>query len=133
MIKQNNKLIVLAASLTVMSILFLAIGQFLIPLIFPLLDKTHIIITIIYFFLVNMGVLFAFFHGLNKNPRSGLLYTFGAIAAKFLAYLTFIVLFYLLTKNISLNYLILFFVLYLAFTIFILLALVKELNSRKIK
>ena len=133
MIKQDNKLIVLATSLTAMSILFLAIGQFIIPQIFPLLDKTHIIITIIFFFLVNMGVLFTFFRGLDKNPKNGLLYTFAAISAKFLAYLIFILLFYLITKNLSSNYLILFFVLYLAFTIFILLALVKELKTRKIK
>jgi len=133
MIKQDNKLIVLAASLTAMSILFLAVGQFLIPLIFPLLDKTHIIITIIFFFLINMGVLLAFFRGLDKNPKKGLLYTFAAISAKLLAYLIFILLFYLLTKNLSANYLILFFVLYLTFTIFILLAFVKELKTRKIK
>ena len=133
MTKQNNKLIVLAVSLTIMSFFFLAVGQFLVPLIFPLLDRGQVIITIIFFFLVNMGVLLAFFRGLDKNPKNGLLYTFAAISAKFLAYITFILLFYLLTKNLSSNYLILFFVLYLAFTIFILLALVKELKTRKIK
>lgn len=133
MIKQDNKLIFLAASLTAISILFLAIGQFIIPHIFPLLDKTHIFITIIFFFLVNMGVLLAFFRGLDKNPKKGLLYTFAAISAKFLAYLIFILIFYLLTKNLSSNYLILFFVLYLTFTIFILLTFVKELNTRKKK
>jgi len=133
MTKQNNKLIVLAVSLTIMSFFFLAVGQFLVPLIFPLLDRGQVIITIIFFFFVNMGVLLAFFRGLDKNPKNGLLYTFAAISAKFLAYIIFILLFYLLTKNLSSNYLILFFVLYLAFTIFILLALVKELKTRKIK
>jgi len=133
MIKQGNKLIVLSASLTAMFLFFLVIGYFIIPLLVPLLDKSHVIITIIFFFLVNMGVLFAFFRGLDKNPRNGLLYTFAAISAKFLAYIIYILLFYLLTKNLSSNYLILFFILYLSFTIFILLALIKELKTREIK
>lgn len=89
-------------------------------------------ITVTYLFLVGQAVLFLFFKGLKKSPGKGVIYTFVSVSAKFLLYLVFLVVFWLVTKNLTSDYLIVFFVLYLAFTFYVLTVMVKILKNKQL-
>ena len=119
-----------AAYLSVLSLSFLLIGLFLIPDQITGISRNQFLLTLSFYFLVNLVVLSLFFKGKSKDPRKSLLYTFSAISAKFLLYLLFIVVYFLVTKNLSTSYLIVFFILYLAFTLFTVLAIVKALKAK---
>lgn len=119
-----------AAYLSVLSLSFLLIGLFLIPDQISGISRNQFLLTLSFYFLVNLVVLSLFFKGKSKDPKKSLLYTFSAISAKFLLYLLFIVVYFLVTKNLSTSYLIVFFILYLAFTLFTVLAIVKALKAK---
>lgn len=119
-----------AAYLSVLSLSFLLIGLFLIPDQITGISRNQFLLTLSFYFLVNLVVLSLFFKGKSKDPKKSLLYTFSAISAKFLLYLLFIVVYFLITKNLSTSYLIVFFILYLAFTLFTVLAIVKALKAK---
>ncbi len=119
-----------AAYLSVLSLSFLLIGLFLIPDQITGISRNQFLLTLSFYFLVNLVVLSLFFKGKSKDPKKSLLYTFSAISAKFLLYLLFIVVYFLVTKNLSTSYLIVFFILYLAFTLFTVLAIVKALKAK---
>lgn len=119
-----------AAYLLVLSLSFLIIGLFLIPDQITGISRNQFLLTLSFYFLVNLVVIFLFFKGKRKDPKKSLLYTFSAISAKFLLYLLFIVIYFLVTKNLSTSYLIVFFILYLAFTLFTLLTIIKALKTK---
>lgn len=89
-------------------------------------------ITVTYLFLVSQTVLYLFFKGLEKSPGKGVIYTFVSLSAKFIMYLVFLVVFWLVAKNLTADYLITFFVLYLAFTFFVLIVMVKTLKNKQL-
>ncbi len=119
-----------AAYLSILSFSFLIIGLFLIPGQISGISRNQFLLTLSFYFLVNLVVISLFFKGKRKDPKKSLLYTFSAISAKFLLYLLFIVIYFLVTKNLSTTYLIVFFILYLAFTLFTVLAIVKALKAK---
>ena len=119
-----------AAYLLVLTLSFLIIGLFLIPDQISGINRNQFLLTLSFYFLVNLVVISLFFKGKRKDPKKSLLYTFSAISAKFLLYLLFIVIYFLVTKNLSTTYLIVFFILYLAFTLFTVLAIVKALKTK---
>lgn len=119
-----------AAYLLVLTLSFLIIGLFLIPNQISGISRNQFLLTLSFYFLVNLVVISLFFKGKRKDPKKSLLYTFSAISAKFLLYLLFIVIYFLVTKNLSTTYLIVFFILYLAFTLFTVLAIVKALKAK---
>ena len=119
-----------AAYLSILSFSFLIIGLFLIPGQISGISRNQFLLTLSFYFLVNLVVISLFFKGKRKDPKKSLLYTFSAISAKFLLYLLFIVIYFLVTKNLSTTYLIVFFILYLAFTFFTVLAIVKALKAK---
>jgi len=93
---------------------------------------TEYAVTLSYIFIVGQAVLWFFFRGLEKSPRKGILYTFASISAKFILYLIYLVVFSLITKNLSMDYIIAFFVLYLAFTFYVLIVMVKTLKNKQL-
>ena len=119
-----------AAYLLVLTLSFLIIGLFLIPNQISGISRNQFLLTLSFYFFVNLVVISLFFKGKRKDPKKSLLYTFSAISAKFLLYLLFIVIYFLVTKNLSTTYLIVFFILYLAFTLFTVLAIVKALKAK---
>lgn len=118
-----------AAYLTLITLTFLFIGLILIPAKIPGISLEQFLLTLGFYFIVNQVVLYLFFKGKKKDPKKSVLYTFSAVSAKFLFYLLFIVIYYLVTKNLSTGYIIVFFILYLAFTLFTALVIVKALKT----
>jgi len=94
------------------------------------INLSQFLITLSFFFIVNLTLIWVFFKGLTKNPKKTILSTFSLIASKFLVYLVFILVYYLITKNLTLEYLFIFFVLYLAFTSYTLYVLIKTLKTK---
>ena len=67
---------------------------------------------------VNLVTYLVMYPGVYKNDREGMAYMLGGIGVKFLLYLLFILLFWIVTKNLSKPFILTFFALYLVFTFF---------------
>ena len=79
---------------------------------------------------INLIVYLIMFAGIGKDHREGMLFMMGGIVVKFLLYLLFILLFWILTKNISKPFILTFFALYLIFTFFTAGHLLKVLKNK---
>ena len=79
---------------------------------------------------INLIVYLIMFAGIGKNSKEGMLFMIGGIGVKFLLYLLFILLFWILTKNISKPFILTFFALYLIFTFFTAGHLLKLLKNK---
>ncbi|MEA1896077.1 MAG: hypothetical protein U9N53_00275 [Bacteroidota bacterium] len=130
--KPDSKLFSHFLFLSGLFVLFFIPGSLLIPDLISGITKTQFLITLLYFFLFTLLLFVLFYRGLTKDPRKGILYTFGAIALKLLAHMVYILVFYLLTKNLTMDFIIVFFVLYLAFTLYLILTFIKELKSKQL-
>lgn len=118
------------ASLLFLSVFFFVAGWLSIPQLLPELKLNTFYLTLSYFLIVNVFVLFLFFKGSSKSLEKAIVYTLLTISLKFILYILFILIYYLITKNLSKEYLIIFFVLYLAFSFFTLFAILKELKLK---
>lgn len=91
-----------------------------------------------YDFLVTLGAVMAvnlityliMYKGIVRNDKEGMIYLLGGIGAKFLLYLLFILLFWLVSKNLSKPFIVTFFALYLIFTFFTAGHLLKLLKNK---
>jgi uncharacterized membrane protein len=68
--------------------------------------------------------------GIRKGNKEGTVYLLAGIGVKFLLYLLFILLSWVLTKNLSKAFIITFFALYLIFTFFTAAHLFKTLKNK---
>ena len=118
--------------LTLIFLFFLLGGWFFIQNTTTNLVFSQYALTCCYIFMVSQGVVWLFFRGLRKSPDKGILYTFVSISAKFILYLIYLIVFRLVTKNLTLDYIIGFFVLYLAFTFYTLVIMVKTLKNKQL-
>ncbi|HPI68840.1 MAG TPA: hypothetical protein PLX41_06920 [Bacteroidales bacterium] len=84
------------------------------------------------FTVLTAGILFIFYNGQKKNPDSQTMHTLVAVSLKFLIELVFAFLWFFVGKKSGLSDVILFFVLYLAFTLFLLMVIVKELKHKSL-
>lgn len=71
-----------------------------------------------------------FFNGTNSDPKRSVFMTLTALSVKFLLSLIIALLFFVIFKNREAGSVILFFILYLAFTIFIFLTFLNVLKGR---
>ena len=115
--------------LAIIYISFFITGSLAIPGKISSINLSQFLLTLSFFFIVNLTLIWVFFKGLIRNPKKAILSTFFLIASKFLVYLVFILVYYLITKNLTLEYLIVFFVLYLAFTFYTLYVLIITLKQ----
>ena len=130
--KPDNKLFFHFIFLSGLFVLSLISGYFLIPEVLTSITPGQFLFTLLYFFLFTLLLFVLFYRGLTKDPQKGILYTFGAIALKLFVHMVYILVFYLLTKNLTMDFIIVFFVLYLAFTLYLILTFIKELKSKQI-
>jgi uncharacterized membrane protein len=68
--------------------------------------------------------------GIKKHNKEGVVYLLAGIGVKFLLYLLFILLSWIVTKNLSKPFIITFFALYLFFTFFTAAHLLKLLKNK---
>ena len=116
--------------LLVLTSLLLLAGILLIPRLGIPLEINHYIITLVSFCGINMIAWVILSRGVNKNNRDGAVVMILGISVKFLLYLLYILIFWLITKNITRAFIISFFTLYLVFTFLLAGKLLKLLKNK---
>ncbi len=85
------------------------------------------------FTLISLLILIIFFRGQGREPASQTMHSLVAVSIKFLAELIFAFLWFFIAKKTGLSSVILFFVLYLTFTLFSVMILLKTLKSKSLE
>ena len=116
--------------LLVLTSLLLLAGILLIPRLGIPLEINQYIITLVSFCGINMIAWVILSRGVNKNNRDGAVVMILGISVKFLLYLLYILIFWLITKNITRPFIISFFTLYLVFTFLLAGKLLKLLKNK---
>jgi len=118
---------------TILSLSLLLAGLIINNLFPGTVEKSSLLILVILFFILSNIVLSITFFGSKKNPETQVLFNFGAIGVKFVLAAIIALLYFEAFKKSGLNNILLFFVLYLVFTIYLMVIIVKGLNTRTIK
>ena len=84
-------------------------------------------------FIISVVILLIFIRGFNKGGKIFLMHTLIAISLKFLFYLILLLIFYFLVKNLSLEFVLTFFGLYLSFTSYLLFSFIILLKTKTSK
>ncbi|HCC71378.1 MAG TPA: hypothetical protein DEQ09_09555 [Bacteroidales bacterium] len=119
--------------LLIYSIITFAISLAAISILPVDLSLPDILLPCIIFPLIAALAFFIFLMGTRANADRQPLYTAGAVGLKFILTVIFAVLYFVVMKNTGTAYIILFFLLYLAFTIYLLLGIVKVLKIKSLK
>ncbi|MCX6300832.1 MAG: hypothetical protein NTW82_01490 [Bacteroidia bacterium] len=85
------------------------------------------------FTLITLLVLIFFFRGQSKEPASQIMHSLVAVSIKFLAELIFAFIWFFIAKKTGLSSVVLFFVLYLTFTLFSVLIIWKTVKGRSLE
>ena len=109
---------------------FTAVVIQLIPL---QLTITELLLITIIFSLITALALLLFLTGTEKSPEKQPLYTMGAVGLKLFMFIIYAIVYFIILKNSGALYIILFFLLYLAFTIYLLKVVVKILKIKSLK
>ena len=80
--------------------------------------------------LINFITYVVMTRGVAKQNREGIVYMMGGIGLKFILYLGYILVFWGVTKNLSKGFIVTFFALYLVFTFFLAVSLLKALKNK---
>jgi hypothetical protein len=84
------------------------------------------------FALAALASLIVFFRGAGKNPETSVFATLIALGIKLLLSLVLALLFFIVLKNRDTGSLLLFFILYLAFTVYVILTFLSVLKKRPV-
>lgn len=115
--------------LLIASILAL-LGMVLIPRFHVEISPVDFLVTLGSVILINLITFLIMFNGIQKNSKEGVVFLLGGIGVKFLLYLLFILLYWIATKNLSKAFILTFFALYLMFTFFTAVHLLKLLKNK---
>lgn len=85
------------------------------------------------FTLITLLILIIFFRGRKKDPASQTMHSLVAISIKFLSELIFAFIWFFIAKKTGLSSVILFFVLYLTFTLFSVVLMLKTLKGKSLE
>lgn len=94
------------------------------------LSLPHFLSMILSCSLINIVAWLLMFRGVKKNNRDGVVVILAGMGVKFLLYLLYILLFWLIVKNIGKAFIITFFTLYLVFTFLLAINLFKLLKPK---
>jgi hypothetical protein len=94
-----------------------------------LVFKEFVILTLV-FAVISLIVLIIFFIGQTKEPGTELVFTFASIGLKFILEAVIALLWFVVAKNLLTQYVLLFFILYLAFTFFSTAVILNVLNNK---
>ncbi|MEN8156917.1 MAG: hypothetical protein ABFS10_08200 [Bacteroidota bacterium] len=114
----------------VLTSLLLMLGILLIPSLQFDISITHYIVSLISVSAINAIAWFVMVRGIEKSNRDGVVILFAGIGLKFLLYLFYILVFWLVTKNLTKPFIVTFFALYLMFTLLLASHLFKLLNNK---
>lgn len=96
------------------------------------LSISHYLWTLSAYLVINALVWVIMNRGILKKKREGAMILLAGFTVKFLLYLLYILLFWLLTKNITKAFVLAFFALYLIFTYFTIRSLFKLLKTKQL-
>ena len=116
--------------LLVLASLLVVFGILLFPRLEIPLSLNHYLITVASVTGINMLAWIVLWSGIQKSNREGVVVIMGGIGLKFLLYLLFVLLFWVVTKNLSKPFIITFFALYLVFTFLLAGRLLKLLKNK---
>jgi hypothetical protein len=91
---------------------------------------TSILLTAALFISIFITVIF--FTGFKRNEKKKVLYTLSAISLKFVLFFALLGVYVLISENLSTEFFITFFMVYLAFTFYLLLSFIKVLKPKKL-
>jgi hypothetical protein len=122
------------------NILFLLIFEFIVLLCgYIFISNTHtglryseIILLSVIFMLIAMLSLIIFFRGQTRDPSAQTMHSLVSVSSKFLTELIFVFFWFFIAKKTSLPSVLLFFVLYLAFTLFSVIVILKTLKNKSL-
>ena len=116
--------------LLVLSSFLLILGLLAIPRIDVDLELSLFIITLLSVTGINLLAWFVMVRGIRKSNRDGVVVLLAGIGLKFLLYLLYILVFWMITKILTKPFIITFFALYLVFTVLLAANLFKILNNK---
>ena len=118
--------------LFLLNILLLISGYLLVSFSVPGILFSDIAILTSVFTIIAVLTLIIFLRGQTKNPESQALHSLVAVGLKFLLDMTLALVWFIVAKQTSLQSVIIFFVLYLALTLFSVLIILKTLKNRSL-
>ncbi len=116
--------------LLVLSLVLLILGILVLPRVAFDFSLQAYLVTLLSVTLINLISFLVMSSGAQKQERDGVVYMLGGVVLKFLLYLLYILVFWLVTKNLSKPFIITFFALYLVFTFFLAGNLLKMLKNK---
>ncbi len=115
--------------LLLLSSILLILGLLLLSRLPIQLSSYSYLATLISVTVINMVVFLLMHRGIGESGRKGGAIVLTGIGAKFLLYLLFILTYWLITKNLDKPFIVSFFALYLIFTFFLAISLLKLLKN----
>ena len=116
----------------ILDILVVIAGFFLLKIVDAGFRFSDLAALTLIFSLINLIILYVFFRGQRKDPSSQTIHIMISAGLKFLLEIVLALLWFFVCKKTSLYSLLLFFILYLAFTLLSTFAMLKTLKSRSL-
>ena len=86
----------------------------------------------ILFSIIFLTVISIFFRGQTRNPESQTMHTLVSVSLKFLLELVLVLIWFIVLKKTGMSNVIMFFLLYLAFSLFLLVTILKTLKNKSL-
>jgi hypothetical protein len=116
--------------ISILSSVLLILGILVIPSISIQISLNEYMVTLLAITLINLTAYLVMTSGIQKSNRDGVVIVLSGIGLKFLLYLIYILVFWLVTKNLLKPFIITFFALYLIFTFLLAWHLFKLLKNK---
>jgi hypothetical protein len=116
--------------LALLNLLIAMAGQIFISISAAPFDMNSLLILLAGFTLISVITVMIFLRGRSKDPQSQTMHTLVAMSLKFLLDLIAALLWFVVAKKISTSFLLMFFVLYLTFTLFSVIFILKTLRNK---
>ena len=114
----------------ILSSVLLILGILIIPRMSIQISLNEYLVTLLAITLINLTAYLVISIGIQKSNREGVVHAMAGIGLKFLLYLGYILVFWLVTKNLLKPFIITFFALYLVFTFSLARHLFKLLKNK---
>ncbi len=116
--------------LLVLSLVLLILGILILPRLAVEFSLQAYLITLLSVAVINLISFLVMSRGVQKQNKDGVVYLLGGVGLKFILYLLYILVFWLVTKNLTKPFIVTFFALYLVFTFFLAGNLLKMLKNK---
>jgi len=116
--------------LVIFNIVLLPVGYFIGRFLLANIHLHDIAVAAVAFSAISIITISIFFKGQTKEPDSQTFHTLVALSLKFLLELIFALLWFIVAKKTSLESVLIFFVLYLALSLFSIMVIVKALKNK---